>query len=62
MQLISQEHIDVMAAFEKLYKHKLERESRDLWAKGYIYCDGEINSLFIMFRKGYALAKYVYQQ
>jgi hypothetical protein len=62
MQLGSKEHIDVMAAFEGMYKHKLEREPKELWVKGYVYCDGEKNILFDMFRKGYALAKCTYRQ
>jgi len=62
MQITSQEHYDVIAQFEKgNWGYRLDKEPKDQWAKGHIYQHGELNQLFLAFRKGYALAKCVYQ-
>lgn len=54
--LLSKEHYDLMAQFEKEYKHlRLDREDKDLWVKCCIYQNGETNNLFLAYRKGYAL-------
>jgi hypothetical protein len=57
--LKSKEHYDLMAQFEKEYKGlRLDREkSKDLWAIGQVYENGQTNELFIAFRNGYSLAK-----
>ena len=34
---------------------RFDRETKDLWPKGNIYQNGEINRLFLGYRKGYAL-------
>jgi hypothetical protein len=63
MQLKSQEHIDLMAMFEREHRgRRLDKEPKNLWAMGRIYQDGQLNDLFLVYRKGYALAKSIYQQ
>lgn len=54
--LLTKEHYDLMDRFESAYKHRrLDRESKSLWAKGHVYCDGHVNELFLAYRNGYAL-------
>lgn len=55
----TQEHYDVMAMFEREFRgHRLDREeSKELWARGRIYQNGETNALFLAYRRGYALGK-----
>jgi hypothetical protein len=62
--LKSKEHIDLMAQFEKLHSGKrLDREkNKELWAKGSVYENGDVNELFIAYRHGYSLAKAIYQR
>lgn len=56
--LHTQEHIDLMAMFEREFKGKrLDREEKSLWPRGRIYQDGSVNELFDAYRRGYALAK-----
>lgn len=56
--LFSSEHYTLMAQFESEFQHyRLDREHKDLWAKGYIYQNGETNNLFLAYRKGYAYGK-----
>ena len=55
MQLKSQEHIDLMAFFEKEYKHlRLDHEVKELWPRQRIYQDGHVNELFLAYRRGCA--------
>jgi hypothetical protein len=54
MTLKSQEHIELIAMFERIYKGRLDKEPKDLWPKGRIYQDGEMNNLFLAFRHGAA--------
>lgn len=57
--LISKEHHDLMAAFEKEFVgHRMDREDKTLWAKGNIYQNGETNNLFLAFRRGAAYGKW----
>ena len=62
MLLISQEHHDLMIEFEKRYKRKPDRESKQLWPQCHIYCNGDVNREFLAYREGYALAKAIYQR
>jgi hypothetical protein len=57
--LKSQEHYDLMSMFEKEHKGlRLDREkSKELWATGHVYENGETNALFLAYRKGYAYGK-----
>ena len=52
--LKSMKHEEIMEFFERLYPHlRLDREeSKELWAKGNIYQNGEANALFLAFRHG----------
>lgn len=58
--LKTQEHIDLINQFEKIYpKHargsfRLDREDKALWAGGHIYQHGPTNDAFLLYRIGYA--------
>lgn len=56
--LKTKEHYDLLAAFERdFYGQRLEKESKDLWTKGIIYQDGNVNNLFKAYRLGYSFRK-----
>lgn len=58
MQLITQEHYDLMDQFEKTYKHlPMTREAKEFWPKGHVYTNGQTNDAFIAYRHGYAFAR-----
>ena len=58
MTLFSQCHYGLMEMFEREFKGmRLDREAKEYWAKGRIYQHGEVNQLFLAYRKGYALGK-----
>jgi len=58
MLLITKEHIDLMNQFERDYKHeRLDKEDKDMWPKGRIYCDGLVNKMFLAYRRGYSFGK-----
>ena len=62
MKLLSQEHYDLMAAFEHDCKPgRLDREPKESWPRGIVYQDGTVNELFKVYRHGYAFAKAVAQ-
>jgi len=74
MLLISKEHQDLMAQFDKEFRNeyrvRLDKEKREStlngtiyknWEAGRFYEDGYTNALFLAYRKGYALAKCHYQ-
>lgn len=51
----TREHSDLMEMFEREYKgRRLDRESKDGWARGIIYQDGFVNELFLAYRRGAA--------
>lgn len=54
MTLKSQEHIEMIAMFERIYKGRMDKEEKKLWPVGRIYQDGQINELFLAFRQGVA--------
>jgi hypothetical protein len=61
MQIHTQEHIDLMRMFEREHTgHRYDKEPKNLWPQGVIYQDGQLNELFLAYRKGYALARAVY--
>lgn len=63
MELRTQEHQDVMAQFEREFKGmRLDREAKNIWPLGRIYQDGQVNGLFLAYRRGYALARCVYDK
>ncbi len=56
--LKSKEHYDLMAQFEKEFKHlRLDREDKSFWAMGQVYQNGEVNELFKAYRRGYAFSQ-----
>jgi hypothetical protein len=58
MTLKSQEHIDLMAMFERVARKefggRLDKEDKALWPKGRLYQDAEMNERFLAFRHGVA--------
>ena len=59
-KILTKEHYDLMAEFEKNFKHlRLDKEEKSLWKDGHIYQDGEVNQLFKVFRLGYSYGKFV---
>lgn len=67
MRIGSQEHYDMMAAFEKYaarspIRCRFDKESKDQWPNGRIYQDGNTNDLFNLYSAGYALARCHYMQ
>lgn len=61
MKILDKEHYELMAGFEREYKHhRLTREEdKAFWKRGSIYQDGHVNQLFLAYRRGYALGKVV---
>lgn len=60
MTLGSKEHYELIAQFEKDFgPARFDKEPKELWAKGIVYQDGEMNKLFMAFRLGYSLGKAV---
>jgi hypothetical protein len=58
MKVFDQEQYDLIAMFDREFKgNRLDKESKDMWPKGYIYQHGEVNNLFLAYRRGFALAK-----
>jgi hypothetical protein len=56
--LKTQEHYDLMAQFERAFKHeRLDKEDKELWNKSQIYQDGKVNNLFLAYRLGYSYGK-----
>ena len=55
--LLTKEHYELLARFEADHKHRrLTREqNKELWKRGNVYEDGQVNDLFLAYRKGYAL-------
>lgn len=61
--LNTKEHVDLIASFERNFKYeRLDREPKDMWAKGRIYQSGTVNNLFLAYRMGYAFGKFVGSQ
>lgn len=58
MTLKSQEHIDMMAMFERVARKefggRFDKEDKAIWSKGRIYQDGPTNERFLAFRHGVA--------
>lgn len=56
----SKEFYELLEQFEKQYRHlRLDREDTTLWPRSHIYQNGEVNQLFLAFRRGYFLGKSV---
>ena len=61
----TQEFIDLMNNFEKNaeylpYGVKFEKEPRESWKSGTIYCDGMTNNYFKTYMLGYSLGRLTY--
>ena len=62
MQIKTKEHYELIKEFEKSNSDmRLDKEAKELWVKGQVYQDGNVNKLFINYRLGYALAKSLFQ-
>ncbi len=56
--LNTKEHHDLMAKFERDFKgERFDKENKELWTKGRIYQNGNVNNLFLAYRMGYAFGK-----
>lgn len=56
--LLSREHYDLIDMFDRLYKgHRLDKEAKAMWPRGYVYQNGEVNDLFLAFRQGVAFGQ-----
>jgi hypothetical protein len=53
----TKEHYEVIAEFEKSFKGRFNKEPLELWKKGQVYQDGNLNDLFKAFLLGYSLGK-----
>ncbi len=57
MQIITQDHYDLMDMFERIYKgeFRLDREvEKKDWSRGFVYQHGDANRMFKAFRHGVA--------
>lgn len=54
MELLGKEHYEIMAAFERFFQGegRKDKEDKELWKKGLIYQNGDVNRLFLAFRSG----------
>ncbi len=58
MGVDTKEHAELMAMFEKEFKHfRLDREPKHLWPQGIVYQNGYVNDLFLAYRKGIAYGR-----
>lgn len=62
--LNTQEHYDLIDQFERdcgVKDTRRQKEPKELWRRGIIYCHGETNALFLAYRQGYAYGKARFQ-
>ena len=59
MGIGTKEHYDLIEMFEREYRGegRFDKEDRSLWPKGNVYQSGEINRLFLAYRRGFAYGK-----
>ena len=64
MTLTSKDHYEMIEFFERnakkvpgIQNFRLDKEPKDMWAKGRVYQDGNANAAFLMFREGVAYGK-----
>ncbi|WP_225783384.1 hypothetical protein [Xenophilus sp. Marseille-Q4582] len=56
--LLTAEHYELMTMFERTRRGaRLDKETKDLWPRGIIYQDGQVNEQFSAYRQGYAYAQ-----
>lgn len=60
MQIHTAEHIEMIKDFEKKFPGRHDKEPKEMWHKGVIYQNGEMNTLFLAYRMGYAAARCEY--
>lgn len=55
--LKTQDHYDLMDQFEREFKGeaRMDKEAKEFWSKGCVYQHGDLNKLFLAYRRGYAL-------
>jgi len=63
MKLFDKEHCELIDAFEKDLKTcsmrgRLDKEDKEMWAKGRIYQNGDMNDLFKLYSYGYEFGKF----
>ncbi|CAB3952837.1 hypothetical protein LMG6103_03578 [Achromobacter piechaudii] len=54
--LITKEHYDLLAQFEREHSGRFDKEAKEFWPRGIIYQDGRVNEQFLAYRRGYAFA------
>ena len=60
MNTYDKEHYELMKAFDKDYRYRdCEREDKQWWTKNQIYKNGETNNLFLAYRSGFNLGRFV---
>jgi hypothetical protein len=60
MQLHTKEHGEMIKQFEKHFPGRHDKEHKDMWPKGVIYQNGEMNNMFKVFCVGYSVARCEY--
>ena len=68
MTVFGKEFYEMMAHFEKeiasgkmpYISARLEKEPKELWSKGIVYQNSEVNNAFCFYRHGYAFARFNY--
>lgn len=56
MTLFAKEHYEIMENFEREFRKegRLDKEDKELWSKGCVYQNVEMNRLFLAYRRGVA--------
>jgi hypothetical protein len=63
MMLKTQEHEEIIKMFEIEFKgRRFDKEPKAIWTMGRIYQDGQLNELFLAYRRGYAFAKATHRE
>jgi hypothetical protein len=59
MGIHTKEHYDLIEMFEREFhgEGRFDKEDKALWPKGNVYQSGEINRLFLAYRRGFAYGK-----
>jgi hypothetical protein len=58
MQIKTAEHYEIIEFFDRQHSHmRLDKESKEMWCKGRVYQNDEVNNLFLAFRSGVAYGK-----
>lgn len=60
--LLTKEHYELMAQFEKAYHGRMDKEEKADWSRGIIYQDGKVNEMFKIYRAGFSYGKFCGQQ